>query len=84
VGSRPAIEEHVVNVELCLYVIKFRLFVLIQSSLPIDSVRRRNALHEVGGRVPEEPRVRNARAGRETHTHFILTHSLPYAHKIKS
>jgi hypothetical protein len=39
------------------------------------SVRRRNALHEVGGRVPEVPRVRNARAGSETHTHLnIFTH----------
>ena len=40
------------------------------------SVRRRNALHEVGGRVPEVPRVRNARAGSETHTHInIFTHN---------
>jgi hypothetical protein len=52
------------------------------------SVRRRNALHEVGGRVPEVPRVRNARAGSETHTHLnIFTHTSlifilsTYAHK---
>ena len=37
-----------------------------------SSVRRRNALHEVGGRVPEVPRVRNARAGSETHTHINI------------
>jgi hypothetical protein len=48
------------------------------------SVRRRNTLHEVGGRVPEVPRVRNARAGSETHTHFnIFTHTSP-SHKIIS
>jgi hypothetical protein len=40
------------------------------------SVRRRNTLHEVGGRVPEEPRVRNARAGSETQSNIIFSHTL--------
>jgi hypothetical protein len=48
-------------------------------SLPIASVRRRNALHEVGGRVPEVPRVRNARAGSETHTNILFSHNPSYA-----
>ena len=49
-----------------------------------ESVRRRNALHEVGGRVPEVPRVRNARAGSETHTHIIFSLTNYFSHKIKS
>jgi hypothetical protein len=48
------------------------------------SVRRRNTLHEVGGRVPEVPRVRNARAGSETHTHLIFSHTHSLSHKIIS
>ena len=45
-------------------------------SPPIASVRRRNALHEVGGRsIRATTRVLKARAGRETHTHlYFFTH----------
>jgi hypothetical protein len=48
------------------------------------SVRRRNTLHEVGGRSLNETRVLKARAGSETHTHLIFSLTPTYANKIKS
>jgi hypothetical protein len=81
VGSRPAIEELKHSGVISLSSYNFDV-VLIQGCGGGGSVRRRNALHEVGGRVPEEPRVRNARAGSETHTHLnIFTHT-SLSHKI--
>ena len=82
-GSRPAIEERRVSGVMCLYSyqIVLRRYSGVRGG---GSVRRRNALHEVGGRsIRTTTRVLKARAGRETHTHINLSHS-SYAHKIKS
>jgi hypothetical protein len=75
VGSRAAIELQVIVGLLSKFHSK-DLVLTNSLSRGGGSVRRRNALHEVGGRVPEVPRVRNARAGSETHTNFnIFTHT---------
>jgi hypothetical protein len=81
VGSRPAIEEHSrVNVLSCSLGMTWDCRYSLCGGG--GSVRRRNTLHELGGRVPEVPRVRNARAGSETHTHLnIFTHT-SLSHKI--
>jgi hypothetical protein len=84
VGSRPALEEHAVIAGLSNFS-KHRIGCGLEE---LDggggSVRRRNTLHEVGGRSLNETRVLKARAGSETHTHIIFPLTLTYAHKIIS